>query len=378
MRVLIAVGHSGIYAGGAHQALYSLSGLKREGIDVAAIWGPDAQNDPNGFDRLKTLNIPLWILPIHRRPTWQSIKTFRNILKEFNPDVLEAIKSGAQYHALAAGLGLNKHALIFYRGISRKMDYFQELKYRLNRVDKIIANCNGLRNIIIENGRIPPKKVEVVYGEFDPSCAEPDKIDASDLRKEWGLEPNIPVITQLGNYAPWRGQFITLNAAKLLKQRGYRFYLVFCGRETEVLKPKVEELGLSAHVILSKYRRDPEKVLKLTDIAVNASTANESLSGALLNSQAMGVPAVATRITGSDEIIEDGVTGWLVPLNDVEALTNKLANLLDLTPVELAEWGKRAQQRARQLFSSKVKISKRIEIYKEAISIRKNKLIGRR
>jgi len=408
MRVLIAVGHSGIYAGGAHQALYSLIGLKREGVEVGAVWGPDAENDPHGFDRLKELDIPFWILPIHRKPDWRNIRAFRRIiiplrgatedertppfippqaggesasilreiLQEFKPDVVEAVKSGAQYYTLTAGIGLNRHALVFYRGISRPMDYFQEFKYRLKRVDKIIANCRDLKEIMTRSGRIPVEKVEVVPGEFDPACSEPDQVDASGLRSEMGISDGVPVIIQLGNYASWRGQVFTLKAAKILKNRGYRFHLVFCGRETDVLKPLVKELGLNECVTLSPYRRDPQRVLKMSNIAVNASTANESLPGSLLNIQAMGVPAVATTMPGASEIVEDGVTGWLVPPGDVEALADRLARLLALPKAERQEWGKRAYARAHRLFSSESRTAKRLKVYRQAIEIRKLKNEG--
>ena len=66
LRILIAVAHGGIYSGGSHQALYLLQGLKREGMEVAAVWGPDEEGDPHGFDRLEEIDIPFEIIPANR------------------------------------------------------------------------------------------------------------------------------------------------------------------------------------------------------------------------------------------------------------------------------------------------------------------------
>src|SRR3990172_3583484 len=108
------VGHDGIYAGGAHQALYAVRGLLNLGVDVGAIWGEDAESDRGGFKRLKDLGIQYWIIPVNRRPTISSLLAVRKVLREFKPDIVEAVKTNAQYHALIAGLGV-KFGLVFYR-----------------------------------------------------------------------------------------------------------------------------------------------------------------------------------------------------------------------------------------------------------------------
>jgi len=370
MRVLIAVGQGGIYSGSANQALFQLAGLKQAGVEAAAVWGEDSEGDPHGFDRLKALEVPYEIIPIHRRPTAGSLRAFRRILRDFNPDVVECIKSGAQYHALYGGLGLNRHALVFYRGLSRPMDIFQGLKYNLRRVDRVIANCDDLKRIMASSGGIGADKIDAIPGEFDPRCGDPNTVDASGLKGELGIPEDLPIITQLGNWAPWRGQEITLGAARILKASGRDFRLLFAGRETEQLRPKVEHLGLEDRAILSPYRRDPERILKITDIAVNASTGNESLPGSLINAQAMGIPAVATPMPGSAEIVLNGVTGMVVPIGNSTALALALAHLLDLPAGDLKSIGAEARRRTLEKFSSDLRTRRRLECYERAIAHR--------
>ncbi len=370
MRALIAVGHAGIYAGGAHQALYCIMGLQRAGVEVAAVWGPDAAGDSEGLARLRSVCPNVFVMDIHRNPTWQSLREFRRILTNFDPDVVEIFKSSAQYHALFGGIGLNRFGLLFYRGISRQMDYFQELKYRLNRVDIVVPNCRALEEIILRSGRITPEKVQLIYDEIDPACSDPNAVNASGLREELGIPEDALLITHLGNYSVWRGQDVTLRAVKILKDRGLDFRMLFCGSGTENLKPLVDELSLNARVTLSPYRRDPERVLKISDVLVNSSIANESLSGALLNSQAMGIPAVASRMPGFDESVGDGETGILVPVKDHTALADGIASFLTMPSAVRLEWGRRAHDRAMGHFSSEARARRRLEVYKLAIDRR--------
>ncbi|HHE46191.1 MAG TPA: glycosyltransferase family 1 protein [Bacteroidetes bacterium] len=371
MRVLIAVAHGGVYSGGAHQALYQLRGLKHAGVEVMAVWGPDDEGDPNGLDRLKSLDIPLEIIPINRQLDIDTLKRFRKAMTSFRPDVVECFKSGAQYHALYGGIGLKRHALVFYRGISRRMDIWQGLKYRLRRVDRVIANSRALKRIMSDTGKIPADKIDCVYNEYDPACSDPEAVDATGLRRELDVPENVPLVTQLGNWSTWRGQDVTLEAAAALKAGGYGFHLLFAGRDTDRLQAKVEELDLGDAVTLSPYRRDPERVLKASDIAVNASTSHESMSGALVNAHALGVPAVASDLAGNGEVVEDGVTGYLVPPGDAEALAGRLSKMLDMDVERLSAMGSAARARAVKLFSSEARTRRRLEVYERAIEHRK-------
>ncbi|MDP8241152.1 MAG: glycosyltransferase family 4 protein [Candidatus Hatepunaea meridiana] len=371
MRVIIAVAHGGIYSGGAHQALYALRGLKRAGVEVMAVWGPDVDGDPHGLDRLKDLDISLEIIPMNDTLNLSTLKQFRKILNEFKPDVVECFKSGAQYHALFGGIGLNQHAIIFYRGISRNMDVWQGLKYRLRRVDRIIANCEDLKWIMSKTGKIPPEKIDFVHGEFDPAFSNPDSVDGSGFRNELNIPEDVMLITQLGNWSEWRGQGVTLKAAAILKEKGYRFHLLFCGRETDKLRDQVDNLALSDVVTLSLYRRDPERVLKATNIAVNASTSHESLPGSLINIIAMGIPAIASDVPGSNMIVRDGVNGYIIQPGDSDLLAQSLMKLLNMDESKLNEMSKAARQRALDLFSSDIRTSCRLKVYERAIEHRR-------
>ncbi|MGL4555658.1 MAG: glycosyltransferase, partial [Gemmataceae bacterium] len=97
-------------------------------------------------------------------------------------------------------------------------------------------------------------------------------------------------------------------------------------------RPFLEELvrreGLAERVVLGGFRPDLEAVLPGLDVAVSSSH-TEGLPVALMEAMAAGRPVVATAGGGTPEVVEDGVTGHLVPRNDPAALAAKVIALLD-------------------------------------------------
>jgi glycosyltransferase involved in cell wall biosynthesis len=152
--------------------------------------------------------------------------------------------------------------------------------------------------------------------------------------------------------------------------KGVAFHLLFAGRETHKLSDTVARLDLEDCTTLLPYRRDPERLLKISSIAVNASTANESFSGALLNAQAMGLPAVTSDVGGNTEAIEDGITGFVVPPGDAAALAQALERLLTLPADRLSLMKQRSRQRALDLFSSETRTRNRLQTYHAALAHR--------
>jgi len=108
-------------------------------------------------------------------------------------------------------------------------------------------------------------------------------------------------------------------------------------------------LGLGGRVVFTGVRQDVPAVL--AEAAVSAlPSLSEGLSNVLLESMAGGVPVVATAVGGNPEVIEDGVTGLLVPPRDAGALARGICLLLE-DRVLAARLGRAGRQRVAQHFS---------------------------
>ena len=101
--------------------------------------------------------------------------------------------------------------------------------------------------------------------------------------------------------------------------------------------------GLDGKCVLLDRRRDMPELYLAMDVAVLPSH-REGIPRALMEAAAMGVPGVATDIRGTREVIEDGVTGLLFPLRDVDRFVVSVDRLLQ--DGELREqMGRAARQR---------------------------------
>lgn len=118
-------------------------------------------------------------------------------------------------------------------------------------------------------------------------------------------------------------------------------------------KPELEKLSQNvakSNILFlgQKNRREIAKLLSTTDIFVNPSY-SEGLPTSVLEAGAAGLPIVATDVGGTSEIIEDGKSGFLVPLGDIQILKEKLCQLIK--DQQLREvFGRNAQQFVKKNF----------------------------
>jgi len=139
----------------------------------------------------------------------------------------------------------------------------------------------------------------------------------------------------LSNMIESKGVFVLLDACSILKKRGASFQCVFIGGEGNVtafqFNEKVMQIDLSDHVryIGEKYMEEKEQVFLNADIfAFPTYYCNECFPLVLLEAMSAGMPIVSTFEGGIPDIIEDGVTGFLVPQRNAELLADKLEVLI--------------------------------------------------
>ncbi len=156
------------------------------------------------------------------------------------------------------------------------------------------------------------------------------QIDRSAERAALGLSPQDKVLIYIGelNYNKNQTSLIDMLAEISKTRDDVKLVLVGDGSRREALLQKAAELGVSQSLILTGYRRDIPKLIKLSDITVPSSI-REGLAVNLVESMASGVPIVAYDNRGHRPIVKDGVTGYIVPNGDYKAMAQKVNFLLD-------------------------------------------------
>ena len=194
-----------------------------------------------------------------------------------------------------------------------------------------------------------------VYNSFDRERFDPDRVEASQVREELGIEPGVPLLGQVAQITPWKAQDTSIRALARLHQDGVNAHLLivgkiaFSGRGVRYdnesylsqLHQLVRELSLQDRVHFLGQRGDVPGILRELDLSLLPSW-DEPFATVMLESMAMGTPLLVTSVGGGPELVEDGVTGRVLPPKRPELWASAAGELLR-DPQQLAHMGARAR-----------------------------------
>jgi len=124
------------------------------------------------------------------------------------------------------------------------------------------------------------------------------------------------------------------------------------GTLTRHLRDLVHALHLDEHVIFTGWRDDIPSVMKCVDIFVHCPTTFiEGLARTCLETMAVGIPAVVSENGGMPDAVENGVTGFVVPPGNIQAMAESVLTLLQ-NEAQCREFGERARMRLERLFDA--------------------------
>lgn len=284
---------------------------------------------------------------------------------------------------LAARLARVPVVIASIRDCGETLTPMQKLVQRMfcQQADCILANAEGVRHWLIGEG-YPAGKIEVIRNgiALAPSVdAEP----AGRLRQELGLPVDTPLVAVLSRLNPMKGIEYFLEAAAIVLRRfpAVRFLIIGGGsyRADGSYKIEIEkraaDLGLFGRVFFMGFRTDVPEILAQINISVLPSL-SEGLSNSLLESMAAAVPAIATRVGGTPEAMEDGTTGLLVPPRDSTALAEAMALLLE-KPELARHFGESGRRRVIDLFSIEKMVHQTELLYRKLLSAKRSQTSDR-
>lgn len=241
-----------------------------------------------------------------------------------------------------------------------------------NGLQRLVFVSEPLRRSFLKSLRLSPNLTAVIPNGIDVDRFFRNR--SSIIRKELGIFENEFLIGTVAN--PIRakgldakGLDILLNTAALLKTRspGCRFVIVgelTRGRGDEVMKLR-RELGLTDNVVLTGFRNDVENVLSVLDIYV-LSSRSEGFSLALVEAMAAGLPVVATKCGGPEEILSDHVTGVLVENGSAEAIAEAVESLR-ANSEDRRRLGEAARESVRERFTLEAQIKSYDNLYEDCL-----------
>ena len=242
----------------------------------------------------------------------------------------------------------------------------QALKIVCAISDCVLANSEAGRAWLIEQG-VRERKIEVIRnGIVVPRRAErPNGL--GPVRHEFGIPAGTPICACIGRVVSGKGIEFYLQAARILadQRRDVRFLMIGAHSTEEHYRPEIEalagKLNIGDRIIFTGQREDVPRILQEVDIVVHPSL-TEGLSNVILEAMAAGIPVVATRAGGNSELVQDGHTGFMVPVRDAVQIATAVSRLLD-EPQMARALGERARQRVIDEFALDRMLSKTEALY---------------
>ena len=157
-----------------------------------------------------------------------------------------------------------------------------------------------------------------------------EPVEGGHLRTELGVGPKAFLVGIVGRLVPIKAHGLFLEmAARVRRDRpDVEFAVVGDGELWSALREQARVLGLAEAVHFAGWRRDLPQVYRDLDLVVCCSS-NEGTPVSVIEACAAGTPVVGTDVGGMGDVIADGVTGLLVPVGDVAALTAAVLSVID-------------------------------------------------
>jgi glycosyltransferase involved in cell wall biosynthesis len=354
-----------------------LDDFRRAGCRTLVLWYPtpiDLTTPLRGIGAPGRLLLPLFrLLQKVLNFWWVSIPLFvRNValLLRERIDILHlnnGVGVGAEFLVAAKLLGLK--CVIHQRGIGPLPKRGLQLA---RRVDHIICVSDAARQNLIEHG-LDRERCSAVHNGISLADVEGQiRRDRMAVKSALGLAPETLVIGLAGMIRRWKGQMVLVRAVERLQPSQTSVKVLIMGgvsdrypRDRAYLDEVcafIREHDLEDRIMILDHQPNAMEFLQVFDIMVHAAIDPEPFSRAVIEGMALGLPIVASSTGGTPEAIQDGVSGFLVPPDDPDALAERIDLLLRRPDLREA-FGRAARETVQRKFLIEQHVSRTQDIY---------------
>lgn len=317
--------------------------LLREEFDVTLISSPELELYKTAeFNRVKSHGILMKREISLLNDLISLFKLIRYFYKN-RPDMVHGNTPKGSFLSMIAAYFCKVPTRIYYvhglryqgiAGLKRKLLMTME-KLSCYFATDIIAVSNGVQ-AVLHSDQITSKKITVIWNGsvngIDLDYFDPLHTDVHDIRPTHGIAEDDFVFGFLGRLVGDKGINELVDAFHIISKRYPKIKLLLVGSYENDLDPLSEDTILTiktnSNIIEAGIQRDVRSYLKAMDVFVFPSY-REGFGIVLMEAAAMNVPAISSDIIGCNEIIEDGINGFLIPVKNREALLKAMTFALE-------------------------------------------------
>jgi glycosyltransferase involved in cell wall biosynthesis len=304
-------------------------------------------------------------LDIRRASFWRVLAAVRRLLKETRPDILHTHLYHANLYGRLAALGLGLRGVVahVHNTYSRVKLHRCLWNFLLGRTgDLVLVGSPQVWTDVRRFDRVPVSRLRLL----------PNGVDLGELEVPWSREEVRAylgvrgfLIGAVGRLEVQKGHAYLLEAVSRLRREmgGFLVLLIGEGSQEETLKRQARKLGIDDLVLFLGTRRDLPLIYRALDLYVQPSLW-EGLSLAMLQAMGAGLPVVVSRVSGALDLVQDGVTGCVVPPGDARALAAAIVRLYRQAETR-ARLGAAARRIVKEHYSLDVMLERVADIYLE-------------
>ncbi len=347
---------------------YSIIEMARHGVVATVICEPEAP-----FRGLLEEN-GLEVIPLCMRSKIDlaAIRRLRALLKERDFDIAHAYYKKVLCLYTLASMGLKRIPLVAYRGIIGNLSYwdpFSWMSFLNPRLDRLICVCEAIRRDFLGKRFLlffrlfdPVRVITIHKGHRVSWYQTHDRRIPADLE----IPEKAVVIGCVARLKKRKGIVELIRAFEQIPQAS-NGYLVLVGYvEYAAIHEAVKASPARGRIRLAGFRKDAATMAGALDIITLPSLRREGLPRAIIEAMSQRVPAVVSDSGGNPELIEDGVSGYVSPAGDVNALRDALQGLVE-DPERRKRFGEAAQQRIRDHFTVENTARKTLAVYESLL-----------
>jgi glycosyltransferase involved in cell wall biosynthesis len=255
-----------------------------------------------------------------------------------------------------------------WTGESARVRLYERLdRWNLRWMDRVVCVSEG-QAVKVRRAGVAAERISVIRNAVRAErFARPDPAEREAMEKMFPRRPRY-LVGAAGRLSPEKGFEVLLEAAARLaaKDLPVGFLHFGDGPLRDALQRRTHALSLGDRFLLAGFRGDLDQLMPCFDVLALPSF-TEGMPNVVLEALAAGVPVVATAVGGTPEVIENGVSGHLVPAGDPEALAQRIGDVL-ADEAARKRMGQRGRQRILDEFTFEAQARQYAQLFDELIS----------
>lgn len=322
------------WTGASEPTVSSCEALLGEGLEIKLAFRkpPISFNERTIESEVKRRKIPHTIeLKLNKsfaiRDWIKDLRTLSDLIKREGFEIVHSHLSHDHYIAFLARILSQKKPILVRTDHTRDgLDNDPFLSFVMRRTDGIVSYSKRLAKKIIEKFRLEEDRVCIV-----PPGTKLEVGELKDIRAELGLRPEEKIVGVVGRLKYDRHYDLILRAFRKVVEKSMNSKLLILGRSSQMEKSVIEpikKLGIRDHVLIAGYRIDDYySYISTFDVFIMMRAGSDGTARALREAMALGKPAIVGDTGMLGELVIDGETGFVVPLEE-DALAQRVLALL--------------------------------------------------